>query len=98
MLLLACNLPARPQQARQTNMHTFEAHISYNVRFGATRSGVVGPECKVVTPILVALKRFMAVVHKQQSRRRYAANGFALSPIRAVFSDSIVRVVEREVK
>ena len=31
---------------------------------------------------------------KQQSRRRYAANGFALSPIRAAFLDSIVRVVE----
>jgi hypothetical protein len=31
---------------------------------------------------------------RQQSRRRYAANGFALSPIRAVFLDSIRRDVE----
>ena len=36
---------------------------------------------------------------KQQSRRRsLTPDGFALSPIRAVFSDSIVRVVERAVK
>ena len=36
---------------------------------------------------------------KQQSRRRFLTpDGFALSPIRAVFSDSIVRVVERAVK
>jgi len=33
---------------------------------------------------------------KQQSRRRYATNGFALSPIRTVFSDGIVRAVETE--
>jgi hypothetical protein len=37
--------------------------------------------------------------HKQQSRRRsLTPDGFALSPIRAGFLDSIVRVVEREVK
>jgi hypothetical protein len=33
---------------------------------------------------------------KQQSRRRCATNGFALSPIRAVFSDSIRRVSKPE--
>jgi hypothetical protein len=36
--------------------------------------------------------------HKQQSRRRYAANGFAFVPLRAVFSDSIRRAIEPAVK
>ena len=31
---------------------------------------------------------------KQQSRRRYAANGFAFVPLRTVFLDGIVRAVE----
>ena len=31
---------------------------------------------------------------RQQSRRRYAANGFAFVPIRTVFLDGIVRAVE----
>jgi len=32
--------------------------------------------------------------HTQQSRRRYAANGFALSPIHTVFLDGMVRAVK----
>jgi len=37
-------------------------------------------------------KVFSLAALKQQSRRHCAANGFALSPIRAAFSDSIRRV------
>ena len=43
-------------------------------------------------------ERCLARFQKQQSRRRYAANGFALSPIRAVFLDSIRWAVEPAVK
>ena len=40
----------------------------------------------------------MAEVQRLQSRQRYAASGFALSPIRAVFLDSSRWVVEPTVK
>jgi hypothetical protein len=51
------------------------------------------PKCLAVGA-LIQIKNDKSRLLKQQSRRQRVANGFALSPIRAVFSDSIVRVVE----
>jgi len=60
---------------------------------GAHSSFNLGPH--IQRPYFFREVRF----HKQQSRRRSPTpDGFAFVPLRAVFSDSIVRVVERAVK
>ena len=98
---LDCSFVARGKPIRKEEGHQTSGGLSLSRSEGPTapfceKGAVHNPSERSHSRSLIEIKMHRPGdgCSKQQSRRRYAANGFALSPIRTVFLDGDRRDVE----